>query len=37
VVRFVWHRENVEHVARHGLRPEEVEAVFDAKDLGLAA
>lgn len=37
VVRFVWHRENVEHVARHGLSPQEVEAVFDAEDLGIAA
>jgi hypothetical protein len=36
-VRFVWHRKNVEHVARHWLRPQEVEAVFGAKDLGIAA
>lgn len=36
-MRFVWHRENVEHVARHGLSPREVEAVFGAKDLGIAA
>ena len=36
-MRFIWHRENVAHVARHGLQPEEVEAVFDAKDLGFAA
>ncbi len=37
VVRFVWHSENVEHVARHGLTPEEVEEVFGVRDLGLMA
>lgn len=36
-MRFVWHAENADHVARHGLSPQEVEAVFDAKDLGIAA
>ena len=36
-MRFVWHAENVEHVARHGLSPGEVEDVFDAKDLGIVA
>ena len=36
-MRFVWHAENVGHVARHGLGPKEVEAVFDAKDLGIVA
>jgi hypothetical protein len=30
-VRFVWHRENVEHVARHGLSPQEVVADMRAK------
>ena len=36
-MRFIWHRENVGHVAGHGLQPEEVEAVFGAEDLGIAA
>lgn len=34
-MRFVWHPENIEHVARHGLSPREVEAVFEAEDLGI--
>jgi uncharacterized DUF497 family protein len=33
VVRFVWTPANIAHVARHGITPEEVEAVFEAEDL----
>jgi uncharacterized DUF497 family protein len=35
-VRFVWHRENVTHIAGHGLTVAAVEAVFESEDLGIA-
>ncbi|MFQ5801368.1 MAG: BrnT family toxin [Candidatus Methylomirabilales bacterium] len=29
VERFDWDEDNIEHIARHGVLPEEVEEVFD--------
>lgn len=31
-MRFVWDAENIEHVARHGVSPQEVEEVLAAED-----
>lgn len=31
-MRFVWTQQNIAHIARHGLTPELVEAVFLAPD-----
>jgi len=35
-VRFVWNRENVTHIAAHGVTVAMVEAVFETEDLGIA-
>ena len=31
-MRFHWHRENITHIARHGLNTAEAEAIFAAED-----
>jgi uncharacterized DUF497 family protein len=33
-MRFIWNADNVAHIARHGVTPDQVEAVFDAQDFG---
>ena len=33
-MRFHWYPENVTHVARHGLIPDDVEAIFRSKNFG---
>ena len=33
-MRFIWNTENIEHIARHDLTQDQVEAAFDAPDFG---